>query len=189
LRTFDRIPRIHAVEASRQRRRGGLVALGIAAIVASLLWTLLWVVVALLASALGGSTSGWLICSAALALGVFVFVFGLSLVRGRPPNRLGWVAVGVIVLALIVLPARSWFEDREAGPVNRAVERAYMESSGLENVTADCDRLEDNRDGSESWICDFGFEADYDVCFADIRRERGLVAAEVHGCTNGSFKP
>jgi len=178
------------VEGSRHRLRGGHVALGIAAIVASVLWTLFWAVLALAASTLGGSTSGWLIVSAALALGVLVFVFGLSLLRGRPPNRLGWISVGAIVLALLVLPASSWFEDREADPVNQAVERVYMEGSGLENVSADCDRLEDNRDGSESWICDFGLEADYDVCLADIRRERGLVAAKVHGCTiDSSFKP
>lgn len=178
-----------SVEDSPQRRRIGSVALGIVAIVASILWTLLWGTLALLAAAFGGDTSGAVMTSVALALGVLVFVAGVIFVRGRPPSRLGWFAVGGGVLALFALPASSWLEDREAAPVNRAVQQEYMKRSGVENVKADCGRLEDNRDGSESWICDVETPVDYDVCFADISRKQGLVAAKVHGCLNEDVKP
>ena len=139
----------------------------------------------MLALALGGSTSGWVIASVGLAAGVLVFVLGITLVRGRQPSRLGWLGVGGAMVALLVLPVGSWLGDREAAPVNRAVERVYMEAKGLEDVKADCGRLEDNPNGTESWICDVEAAFDYDVCFADVTRNKGLIRARVHGCSNG----
>jgi hypothetical protein len=170
-------------------RRGGRVALGIAVIVAGVLWTLLWGVVALMAWTFGGDTSGWVIGSAALALGVLVCVLGISLVRGRQPRRPEWLVVGGVMLALFVLPVGSWLDDREADPVNSAVQRTLMDRSRGGEVKADCGRLEDNRDGSESWVCDVQIGFDYDVCFADVTRMGGLVSARVHDCLSDGFEP
>ena len=94
----------------------------------------------------------------------------------------------VVVLALFVLPVRSWLEDRAASPVNSAVQRDYLERSGVENVKADCGRIKDKRNGLESWVCDIETPLDYDVCLADIRRRKGVVAAEVHDCLNDGTK-
>lgn len=151
-------------------------------IVASVLWTLLWGLLALAASTFGGDTTGWVVASVALALGVLVFVLGVSLVRGRPPSRTGWLVTAGASLAVFVLPVDSYLEDREAAPVNRSVGRVYMERSGLKGVEADCDRLEDNSDGSQSWICEMGLAADYDVCQARIRKKGKLLATDIDFC-------
>lgn len=187
LRNSAENQRIRCLEASPERgRRVGSVAFGTLVIVASVLWTLFWGAVALLAWAFDGDTSGWVITSGALAAGVLVFVGGISLVRGRQPSRLGWLAVAGSLVALLALPVSSWLEDREAAPVNRAVELAYKGRGGVESVNADCSRLEDNPDGSESWACDVEADFDYDVCFADITRSRGRPTARVHDCLNDS---
>lgn len=152
-------------------------------IIASVLWTLFWAVVALAASAFGSDvTSGWVLVSIALALGVLAFVLGVSLVRGRQPSRMGWLAAGGALLALLALPVDSYLGDREAAPVNRAVSREYMERSGLKDVEAHCDRLEDNPDGSQSWICEMGFAADYDVCQARVTRRAEPLVADIDFC-------
>jgi hypothetical protein len=151
-------------------------------IVASALWTLLWGLLALVAWTLGGDTTGWVVASVALAFGVLAFVLGVSLVRGRPPSRMGWLVTAGASLAVFLLPVDSYLEDREAAPVNRAVARVYMERNGLNDVEADCDRLEDNSDGSQAWICDMGFAADYDVCEARVRRKDELLATDIDFC-------
>jgi hypothetical protein len=129
------------------------------------------------------------IVSAALALGVFGFAGGVRLVRGRRPSRVGRLVVGGAVLGLLVLPLSSWLNDRDASPVNRAVRQTLMKRSGQEDVSADCGRLEDNQDGSESWICDVRVAFDYDVCLADITRTQELVAAKVHSCSGDELEP
>ncbi|HEX2495200.1 MAG TPA: hypothetical protein VHK46_00050 [Gaiellaceae bacterium] len=166
-------------DAPSQRGRR---ALGILVIVASALWTLLWGLLALVAWTLGGDTTGWVVASVALAFGVLAFVLGVSLVRGRPPSRMGWLVTAGASLAVFLLPVDSYLEDREAAPVNRAVARVYMERNGLNDVEADCDRLEDNSDGSQAWICDMGFAADYDVCEARVRRKDELLATDIDFC-------
>ena len=129
------------------------------------LWTLLWGLLALVAWTLAATRpGGW---SRALRWrSACLRVLGVSLVRGRPPTRVEWLVTAGASLAVFVLPVDSYLEDREAAPVNRAVARVYMERNGLNDVEADCDRLEDNSDGSQSWICEMGFTADYDVCEA-----------------------
>ena len=57
-----------------------------------------------------------------------------------------------------------------------------MERNGLNDVEADCDRLEDNSDGSQSWICEMGFTADYDVCEARVRRKDEQLATDIDFC-------
>ena len=79
----------------------------------------------------------------------------------------------------MVPPAAYW---PEAAPVNRAVSRLYMERNGVRSVEADCDRLDDNPDGSESWICDMGFAADNDLCQARVSGRDDLLATDIDFC-------
>ena len=136
-------------------------------IVASALWTLLWSLLALVAWTLGGDTTGWVVASVALAFGVLAFVLGVSLVRGPPTDPCEWLVTAGASLAVFVLPVDSYLEDREAAQ-STARSRVYMERNGLNDVEADCDD-EDNSDGSQSWICEMGFTADF-------RRLRGESA-------------
>ena len=57
-----------------------------------------------------------------------------------------------------------------------------MERNGLNDVEADCDRLEDNSDGSQSWIWEMGFAADYDVCQARVTKKGALLATDIDFC-------
>lgn len=178
------------MEASAKRNRRAVpVTLGIVAIIMAILWVLFWSAVALFASAFGGDdTSGWVIVSVALVAGVLVLVLGVSLVRGRRPSRVGWSVVAGAVLAVFAVPVGSVLDNQEAAPVNHAVQRTYMERSGLKDIKADCDMVFENRDGSEFWECIMESSTHYDICEVDIRREQGPIAARIHDCVNGELK-
>jgi len=160
------------------------VALGIAAIVAALLWTVFWSLVGLLASAFGSDTGDWVVVSSALAVGVFAFLLGVSLVRGRWPNRWGWLAAVGASLTLFALPLSSWSDDRGTQRFNRPAERAYAEHSSQTDVKADCDLLWTNPDGSEQVECIFESSTVYDICDVSVTTERGVVTADIGDCLN-----
>jgi hypothetical protein len=178
------------MEASAKRRgRAVPVALGIIAIIVAVLWVLFWGAVVLAAWAFGGDdATGWVIVGVSLVAGVLVFVLGVSLVRGRRPSRVGWSFVVLAVLAVLAMPVDAALDDEEAAPVNLAVQRAYMQRSGLGEVEADCDMVFENPDGSEFWECIMESATHYDICEVDIRRERGPIAATIGDCVNGTSR-
>jgi hypothetical protein len=174
---------------SQPSKRTGSVVLGIVSIIVSVLWTLLWGAVALAGAAFGSDTQGWVIVSVALAFGLLGFVGGVAIVRGRSLSRWAWVGVAAGLLALLALPLASWAEDRAASPVNHAVEQAYMKGSLLTNVEADCDKINENPDGSEDWDCALSSPTETDICSAEVRRREGSVTVDVYNCIiSGRFQ-
>ena len=75
------------MDAEEERSSTRDVVPGIAAIVISVIWMLFWALVAMAASAFGGDTRGWVIVGVALAVGLAVFVLGISLVIGWPRSE------------------------------------------------------------------------------------------------------
>jgi hypothetical protein len=115
-----------------------MVALGIGVIVVSALWLLFWGFIELLALALGGDPSGWVLVTAALVVGVLGAVLGIALVRGRAPSRLGWIGIAAVIVFLVLVPLGQVEEEgTRDDSVDRAVEVAYVKTHGAKRADAD----------------------------------------------------
>ena len=101
-----------------------------------------------------------MVASVALAFGVLAFVLGVSLVRGRPPTRVEWLVTAGASLAVFVLPVDSYLKIARQ-PRSTARSRVYMERN--RTTWRPIATGSNNSDGSQSWICEMGFTADYDV--------------------------
>lgn len=176
-------------EARRKRTKLRLiedVVIGMVIIVAGGLCALTLGVVALFA---GDETLGWLIAAAAAAFGIYVFLIGISFVRGSP--SFGGIArfgtIGLVVALLLVAGLVQARNDRAVGPVSRAVEHQYMKRGKFTGVNADCSHIHGNADGSEYWVCDVAIDrpSDLDTCNINLRRfQAGNIRVRITYCIN-----
>lgn len=179
------------MEGARPRRRFAWIALGIVVIAVALCWSLFWWLLAVFVSTFAGDAGGWLFVYLALAAGVLLFALGVGLVLGRRPGGWGWFVVGGYAVLLFAVPVGLLFDEDAGDPaVDRAVERQLVGRRGVEDVHADCEKVDDNPDGTEWFVCSVESPLDVDSCSADVSRAGdGTVVARVHDCLSEEIAP
>jgi hypothetical protein len=165
--------------------RTAKAVVGVLAIIAALLWLPIWLFAAAWVAA-PADIRLWAVFCVLLALGILLFLIGISLIRGRLPGRNGWLAWSVAVVVPFSLFVFVFQNNRGAAWINSAVSRAYEKHRQVSFVEIYKQRDYEDRiaNGSESWVCEVEpYQEEVKTCDAVVmRRSLWRISVQLKGC-------